>query len=140
MMASELQTLGVVGYFTGQIVQFIPNHSWQLSLLILCLVYFYSHYFFASTTAHLSCMYGPFLAVSCTAGAPPLLAALALGFISNLFGGLTHYSSGPAPILYAQGHIDIKTWWKMGAITSLFYLIVWLGVGSLWLKMLGIYP
>ena len=139
MMASELQSLGVVNYFTSQIVQFIPTSSWQLSLFILSIIYFYSHYFFASTTAHLSSMYGPFLLVSITAGAPPLIAALALGFISNLFGGLTHYSSGPAPILYAQGHVDIKMWWKMGLITSIFYIVVWLGIGSIWCKCLNLY-
>ena len=83
-------------------------------------------------------MYGPFLAVSIVAGAPPLIAALLLGFLSSLFGALTHYSSGPAPILYSQQHVDIKTWWKMGFITSLFYIVVWVGIGSIWWSFLGI--
>ena len=139
MMASELQAVGIVSYFTKQIVQVVPTSSWQLALAVICLIYFYTHYFFASTTAHLTSMYGPFLTVSCATGAPPLLAALTLSFISSLFGGLTHYASSPAPIIFAQGHVELKTWWKIGLITSFFYIVIWLGIGNLWWKWLGLY-
>ena len=71
----------------------------------MCFVYFYSHYFFASITAHVSAMYAPFLAVSLALGMPPLLAALVLGFSSNLFASLTHYGTAPAPILFGSGHV-----------------------------------
>lgn len=138
MMATELQTFGVFTYFTNQIVQYIPQSSWQMGLIVLCLIYYYSHYFFASTTAHLSSMYAPFLQAAISVGTPAFFAAIALGFTNNLFAGLTHYSSGPAPILYAQGHVDIKTWWKIGFVTSIFYLVVWLGGGSVWCKVLGL--
>jgi len=84
-------------------------------------------------------MFAPFLAIACTIGCPPLLSAFLLSFSSSLFGGLTPYASSAAPILFAQGHVDIKTWWKIGAITSLFYLIVWLGVGLVWWKVIGLY-
>ncbi len=138
MMASELQQLGVITWFTEQVVTFVPSVSWPWQLLMLVLVYFYTHYFFASITAHVSSMYGPFLAVAVAAGAPPLLSALVFAFVSSLFGGITHYSSGPAPILYAEQHVDIKTWWKVGLLTSFFYLVLWSVVGSLWWSWLGI--
>jgi uncharacterized membrane protein YjjB (DUF3815 family) len=43
-------------------------------------------------------MYAAFLSVSVAVGTPPLLAALVLGFIGNLFSSLTHYGTGPAPV------------------------------------------
>lgn len=132
MMASEMQNLGVISWFTDQVVQFVPAVSWYWQLFILSMIYYFSHYFFASIAAHVSSMYGAFLVLACCAGAPPLISALVLGFLSSLFGGITHYSSGPAPILYSQQHIDIKTWWKVGFFTSLFYIVVWIGLGSLW--------
>jgi DASS family divalent anion:Na+ symporter len=138
MMASQLQELGVIKWFTEQVIYFLPNFSWQAQLGLISLVYFYTHYFFASTTAHVSSMYGPFLAVAIAAGAPPLVSALILSFLSSLFGGLTHYSSGPAPILYSQQHVDLKTWWKVGAISSLFYLLIWAIIGSFWWQWLEI--
>lgn len=138
MMASELQHLGVISWFTNQVVEFVPAASWHWQLLLLSMIYFYSHYFFASIAAHVSSMYGPFLAIALASGAPPLLSALLLGFLSSLFGAITHYSSGPAPILYSQQHIDIKTWWKVGFFTSIFYVVVWLGLGSLWWSWLDL--
>jgi divalent anion:Na+ symporter, DASS family len=139
MLATELQTHGVMSYFTQSILTYIPSSSWMLSIGILSVIYFYSHYFFASTTAHISSMYTPLLTVAITLGTPAPLAGLALAFISNLFGGLTHYASGPAPILYAQGYVDVKTWWKIGIITSFVYLFIWVGLGSLWWKWLGLF-
>lgn len=139
MMASELQTAGVASWFTDQIVSCIPHMHWYYTLSLLGIIYFYSHYFFASTTAHVSSMYAPFLAVAIATGIPPMYAALILAFFSSLFGGLTHYASAVAPILYAQGFVDMKQWWKMGIITSVFYIVIWMGVGALWCKFLGIF-
>jgi len=49
------------------------------------------------------------------AGAAPTLLALGLLF-SNCYGGaLTHYGSGPAPILYDAGYTHIKPGWVVGA-------------------------
>lgn len=138
MMASQMQHLGVIRYFTDEVVSFLPAIHWQYQLLLLIGIYFYSHYFFASVAAHVSSMYGPFLALALASGAPGMIAAMTLGFFSSLFGGLTHYSSGPAPILYAQNHVDIKTWWKVGFATSLFYLLIWGVSGTLWWQFLGL--
>ena len=73
------------------------GYGWVSAFLGLSLVYFYSHYFFASNTAHVSAMYAPFLGVALVVGTPPLLAALVLGFFSNLFSSMTHYGTGPGP-------------------------------------------
>jgi len=139
MMATEMQTLGVIDYFTKQLVAYIPASHWILSCLTVSLIYFYTHYFFASTTAHLSSMFPALVAILFSLGAPPLVTALAFGFLTNLCGGLTQYSSGPMPIIYAQGYIEFKSWLKIGFITSLFYLVVWLGFGFCWWKVLGLF-
>ena len=53
------------------------------------MVFFWSHYFFASNTAHVSAMYAAFLGVSLTVGTPPMLAALTLAFFLQGYTGLT---------------------------------------------------
>lgn len=63
-------------------------------------VYFTVHYLFASQTAHVGALYSAFLAMNLAAGVPPLLAVLALGYSTNLFGALTHYSSGQAAVYF----------------------------------------
>ena len=105
----------------------------------LSLTYFYTHYFFASITAHTSAMYAPFLAVALGLGAPPLLAALVLGFFSSLFGGLTHYGTAPAPIFFGSGYVSLGTWWRVGAIVSLVEIAIWLGIGGAWWRVLGLW-
>jgi divalent anion:Na+ symporter, DASS family len=113
--------------------------NWSIAFLALCLVYFYSHYLFASQTAHVSSMYAAFLSVSVAVGTPPLLAALVLGFVGNLFSSLTHYGSGPAPVLFGSGYVELGTWWKLGALASVINILIWLIVGGLWWKLLGLW-
>lgn len=137
MMATALNTFGFTPWLSEQIVELVGGLNWTLAFLILGLIYFYSHYFFASNTAHVSAMYPAFLMVAIGLGTPPDLAILVFAFSSNLMGCLTHYGSGPAPVFYGSGYIDVKDWWRIGFILSILYLVIWMGLGSLWWKVLG---
>lgn len=139
MMASFLNELGLIPWFTKSAQGMVGGVNWGVAFLILCLLYFYSHYLFASQTAHVSSMYAAFLSVSVAVGTPPLLAALVLGFLSNLFSSLTHYGSGPAPVIFGAGYVELGTWWKLGALTGVINLLIWLVVGGLWWKIIGIW-
>jgi DASS family divalent anion:Na+ symporter len=137
MMAGQLQKLGVVGWFSGSITEATGGMSWQVAFVLLTLVYFVSHYAFASNTAHVAAMYGAFLAAAIATGAPPMMAALVLGFISSLYGGLTHYSSGPAPVLFGGGYVTLAEWWRGGLVVAVVNVAVWMGAGAVWFKVLG---
>jgi len=119
------------------IAQGLNGFSWPIVLVLLILFYFYSHYLFASETAHVSAMYAALLGVAVASGAPPLFSALMLGFFGNLLASTTHYSSGPAPILYAAGYVTQKRWWTMNIVLGIVYFIIWIGLGSLWMKLIG---
>ena len=139
MMASFLNELGLIPWFTHAAQGMVGGVNWIIAFLALCLVYFYSHYLFASQTAHVSSMYAAFLSVSVAVGTPPLLAALVLGFVGNLFSSLTHYGSGPAPVLFGSGYVELGAWWKLGALASIINILIWLIVGGLWWKLLGLW-
>ena len=139
MMASFLNKLGMVPWFSKTMGGMVAGHGWLFAFLVLALVYFYSHYFFASNTAHVASMYAAFLGVSIVAGAPPVLAALVLAFFSNLFAGMTHYGTGPAPVLFGTGYVELGTWWRMGLLISVVNIVIWVGVGGLWWKVLGLW-
>ena len=72
-------------------------------------------------------MYAALLGVAIAAGAPPLFSALMLGFFGNLLASTTHYSSGPAPILFSSGYVTQKRWWTMNLILGfrLLYYLDW---------------
>jgi len=139
MMATFLSKLGLIPWFSDAVGARMEGISWVPAFGILSLVYFYSHYLFASNTAHVSSMYAPFLAVALVVGTPPLLAALVLAFFSNLFSSMTHYGTGPAPVLFGSGYVDLGTWWKLGGIISVVNIVIWLGIGGAWWKILGLW-
>ncbi|RWW86344.1 hypothetical protein BHE74_00004888 [Ensete ventricosum] len=113
--------------------------SWQLSFGILVLLYFYSHYFFASGAAHIGAMFTAFLSVASALGTPPLFAAMVLSFFSNLMGGLTHYGIGSAPVFYGANYVPLPKWWGYGFIVSVVNIIIWLGIGGFWWKTIGLW-
>ncbi|WP_404335237.1 anion permease [Planococcus sp. 11815] len=139
MMATYLNELGMIPWFSDLMGNAVGQLSWMMTLVILAIVYFYSHYFFASNTAHVSAMYAAFLSVIVASGAPPLLSALILAFFSNLFSCLTHYGAGPAPVFFGSGYVSQQKWWSLGFIISLIHIVVWFGAGGLWWKALGLW-
>jgi DASS family divalent anion:Na+ symporter len=137
MMATYLNKLGLVGWFGDMVGGLFTNTGWLPAFLALSLIYFYSHYFFAGNTAHISSMYAAFLAVALAVGTPPFLVAMVLAFFSNLFSIMTHYGTGPAPVLFGVGYVKLPDWWRLGFIISIMNIIIWLGIGGLWWKILA---
>lgn len=137
-MADWLARLGMTAWFARTVAGHVHGH-WAWILAVVALAYFYSHYAFASMTAHVTAMYGPFLAVSVAAGAPPLLAAIVLAFFSNLNAAITHYSTGPAPIYFGAGYVPQAVWWKVGFAVSVLHLAIWGGLGPPYWKLIGIW-
>ena len=138
-MAKYLQIFGVIHWFSTFVGIYVEGLDWPLAFGILVLIYFYSHYLFASNTSHISAMYAAFLAVAIAAGTPPMFAALSLAYCSNLFSSMTHYGSSSSPIFFGAGYVPIGTWWRLGFMISIVNLIIWFGVGSIWWKALGIW-
>jgi divalent anion:Na+ symporter, DASS family len=137
MMASALGETAIPRLFAEGVGGATAGWSWTTALAVLALVYFYSHYGFASITAHVTAMFIPFLAVTAGVGAPAGLAVLLLTFFSNLSAGLTHYGTTPAPVYFGTGYVTQRRWWTVGLIASVINILIWSTVGPLWWKALG---
>lgn len=138
-MADQLKKLGVIDWIGDKVASGVDGWPWVVAFAVLTLVYFYVHYLFASNTAQIVAMYAVFLSAAVTAGAPGLFAALVFGFIGNLFGGLAHYSSGPAAVMYGSGYIKTSEWFRVGFIMSVVIIAMWTVVGGAWMKLIGIW-
>ena len=136
-LATGLAKLGFVKWVATGISGSLKGIDPMTTLFILCLINMYVHYAFASLSAHVSAVYAAFLAVAVAAGAPPMLSAIALGVETGIMGCLTHYATGPAPIYFGSGYITQPEWWKVGFVCSILFLICFLGIGSMWWKVLG---
>ena len=140
-LASALSKSGFIKTVSGLAGKVIldAGFSWLVAFMILILIYVYSHYAFASVSAHISAMYAAFLSVAVVVGTPPLLAAIAFAALSNIMIPLTHYGGGAAPILYGAGFVTQGKWWQLGFIMVTVNLVIWLGIGSLWWKVIGLW-
>ena len=139
MLAAQLDDAGFPEAFANATAALFGGWSWWWALVALVVVYVYSHYAFASLVAHTTAMFPAFFAVAIGLGAPPLVAALALGFFSALNAATTHYGTGPAPIVFGAGYLTQAEWWRVGFLISLLHLAIWLPLGLLWWKAIGLW-
>jgi len=139
MLSTQLDKAGFPKAFATAVASFFSGWPWWLALAALVIVYVYSHYAFASLVAHVTAMFPAFFAVAIGLGAPPLIAALALGVFSSLNAATTHYGTGPAPIVFGAGYLTQAEWWRIGFLMSLVHLGIWLPVGFLWWKVIGLW-
>ncbi|KAI3413100.1 uncharacterized protein J3R85_016539 [Psidium guajava] len=140
-MAGQLMNLGIVTWISGCVAKSLHSLSlgWPAAFGVLQASYFFSHYLFASQTGHVGALYSAFLAMHIAAGVPGVLAALALAYNTNLFGALTHYSSGQAAVYYGAGYTDLPDVLKVGFMMALINILIWGVVGAFWWKFLGLY-
>ncbi|XP_071913862.1 dicarboxylate transporter 2.1, chloroplastic-like isoform X2 [Coffea arabica] len=140
-MAGQLTALGVIQWVSGRVAHFLKSQSigWFGSFFILQLAYFFVHYLFASQTAHVAALYSAFLEMHLASKVPGQLAAMALAYNTNLFGALTHYSSGQSAVYYGAGYVRLNDVFKLGIVMALINLITWGLIGLGWWKALHFY-
>jgi len=136
MMAEALLDKGVIGVLSNSVFAHMAGWPWPAAAVMLVLTYLYGHYGFAGMTAHITALYPGFLTAGLAAGVPPVLISLLLAFFSNLDAGITHYGTGSAPVYFGAGYVPQTTWWRLGFLISLLNLVIWLGLGPWWWKLL----
>lgn len=142
MMAGFLNSLGFTKWFgsaVGTELQFMTSMHWVLILFVLNAIYTYIHYFFASGTAQVAALYAVFLGVGVQLGIPVYPLALMLGFSSSLYCSLTQYAHARGPILFGSGYVTTSEWWSSGFIINLMNQLIFIVIGLLWWKVIGLY-
>ncbi len=122
-MADQLNKLGFIPWLSKSIatvwwlkLAYSPGHfNIVLLLFTLLICKFYSTYQCDVCSITRRCHRGPYT---------PLFSALMLGFFGNLLASTTHYSSGPAPILFSSGYVTQKRWWTINLIFSFSLLSI----------------
>ncbi len=141
MMAEQLNKVGVIPWFSGAMKDAIvaSGMGWAPIAAILVLAFVFSHYLFASTTAHVSAMLLAFL----TVGAQLIPAAYLIPFMLMMTAGsaimmtLTHYATGTSPIIFGSGYVTMGKWWRVGFVMCVVELLIFAVVGGAWWKVLG---
>jgi L-tartrate/succinate antiporter len=96
-------------------------------------VFFFSHYMFASVTAHTTAMLPVMLAAGSTIpGIPMLPYALLLCASLGIMGVVSPYGSGFSPVFYSSGYLPAHDFWRLGGIFGAIFFGVLLVVGVPW--------
>ena len=143
LLAEQLNKLGVVAWFAEGLKNAIvaSGLDWLPVAAILVGVFVFSHYLFASTTAHISAMMLAFL----TVGAQLIPADYVVPFMLMMTAGsaimmtLTHYATGTSPIIFGSGYVTLGVWWRVGAVMCVLELLIFAVVGAAWWKLLGLW-
>lgn len=136
-MGELLNATGVPTAFATGVGAMLGGLGWFPVLLLVLLLYFWTHYAFASITSHMLALFPPFATLLIGVGVPPTLAVYSLMCLTNLPAGLTHYGTTTGPILFSQGYVSLKEWWTAGAVVGAANLAIWLTVGLTWWRVLG---
>ncbi len=136
-MGELLNATGVPTAFATGVGAMLGGLGWFPVLVVVLLLYFWTHYAFASITSHMLALFPPFAALLIGVGVPPTLAVYSLMCLTNLPAGLTHYGTTTGPILFSQGYVTLAEWWRTGALVGAANLVIWLTIGLAWWRWLG---
>lgn len=136
-MGELLNATGVPTAFATGVGAMLGGLGWFPVLVLVLLVYFWTHYAFASITSHMLALFPPFATLLIGVGVPPTLAVYSLMCLTNLPAGLTHYGTTTGPILFSQGYVTLREWWTTGAIVGAVNVTIWLTIGLAWWRVLG---
>jgi L-tartrate/succinate antiporter len=137
-LADGLARVGFVKWFAETVGAQMSGVSPTVAMLGLVAVFFFTHYLFASITAHVTAMLPVVLAVGL--GIPEMdmrTLAMLLSLTLGIMGILTPYATGPSPVYYGSGYIPAKDFWRLGAIFGLIFFAALMLVGVPWMAMIG---
>lgn len=129
-LANGLNTVGFVAWFAKLAAAPMAGLNPIVAMVLLVILFFVIHYFFASLSAHTAAVLPVMLAVGMQIPGIPLMPfALLLVYSLGLMGVISPYATGPAPIYYGSGFIAKNDFWRLGLIFGLIFLVALLLIG-----------
>jgi DASS family divalent anion:Na+ symporter len=132
-LSGQLNELGFMGFLGQRLAGSMGGMPWVWAGLILVVAYVVLHYLFVSQTAHLLALFGVFLDVGIKLGVPAVPLAFLLLFATNFFSAITPQGSSANLLFAGSGYLSQGELYRLGAIITVFNLLVFLVVGAPWL-------
>jgi L-tartrate/succinate antiporter len=137
-LAEGLNRVGFVKWFATAVAAHMSGFSPTVAMILLVAVFFFTHYMFASITAHVTALLPVMLTVGSTVpGLPMPQFTMLLLLTLGIMGILTPYATGPSPVYYGSGYIPSSKFWQLGAIFGLIFIVALLAIGVPWIAARG---
>ena len=131
-LSGQLNELGFMGYVGERLASRLGGLSWPATYVTLIALYVGIHYLFVSQTSQVLALLGVFLDVGIRGGVPAPLMAFALLFASSYFSVITPQGGSQNIIFAASGYLTQRELYRLGFLTTLAFLAVFLLVGTPW--------
>ena len=132
-LSGQLNELGFMGYVRGRLTSLLGGIDWPIAYVVLLVLYVLMHYMFVSQAAQVLALFGVFLDVAVRAGVPVSLMAFALLFASSYFSTITPQGGSQNVIFVGAGYLTQGELYRLGLLTTVFCLLVFLVLGTPWL-------
>ena len=136
-LSDQLNQLGFMGFLGQRLADMLGGFPAVVVAPALVLAYVLLHYVFVSQTAHLLALFGVFLDVGVKLGVPPTGLAFHLLFATNYFSVITPQGSSANLLFAGSGFLSQRDLYRLGGLTTLFSLLVYLIVGTPWLMLVA---
>ena len=132
-LSGQLNELGFMGYVGARLTSLLGGIAWPMTYVILLVLYVLMHYMFVSQSAQILALFDAFLGVGVKTGVPAPLMAFALLFASSYFSTLTPQGGSQNVIFVGSGYLTQVELYRLGLLTTVFCLGVYLVIGTPWL-------
>ncbi len=131
-LSAQLNELGFMSYVGERLANRLEDLAWPALYLALIAIYVGIHYLFVSQTSQLLALLGVFLDVGTRGGVPLPLMAYGLLFASSYFSAITPQGGSQNIIFSASGYLTQRELYRLGLLTTLAFLAVYLLIGTPW--------
>ncbi|MDR2789812.1 MAG: DASS family sodium-coupled anion symporter [Campylobacteraceae bacterium] len=132
-LAEGLKNVGFLGWFSEILKAYLVGFSPMAAILGLVLAFYLLHYFFASTTAHVTALLVLFIVMAqAIEGVNVYLVTVLMMLSLGIMGIITPYGTGPSPVYFGSGYIKGADFWRLGTIFGLIFLVVFLIIEVPW--------
>jgi DASS family divalent anion:Na+ symporter len=136
-LSGQLNELGFMGYAGQRLASHMGGLSWPVTFAALILIYVAIHYMFVSQSSQVLALLSVFLVVGIRGGVPPALMAFSLFFASSYFSVITPQGGSQNVIFVGSGYLKQRELYKLGLLTTLFFLAVFLTIGTGWILLIN---
>lgn len=134
-LSGALNELGFMGYAGQILARHMGGFSWPVTYVGLIVIYVAIHYMFVSQSSQVLALLGVFLDVGIRGGVPAPLMAFGLLFASSYFSVITPQGGSQNVIFVGSGYLTQRELYRLGLLTTLFFLGVFLVIGTGWILL-----
>jgi divalent anion:Na+ symporter, DASS family len=136
-LSGQLNELGFMGYVGQRLASYMGGLSWPVTYVTLIFIYVAIHYMFVSQSSQVLALVGVFLDVGIRGRVPAQLMAFSLFFASSYFSVITPQGGSQNVIFVGSGYLTQRELYRLGLQTTLFFLAVFLTIGTGWLMLVA---